>query len=295
MRTLLTPDRVVIALSSALLGMLLNVISNWVSAEGGLALNLLVAAFLLSGIIAVFYMARATHIQVRMGQAIALRSDADRRREARKGLIVFISAYNPLKDENFRCLPEEEKKAKMAEFRAAAQALDYTRLNLELSNLEPAIRAVQAHSARLEHCWLIATAGKNGSHVFAPVLEKYLVEKLGIKKRQGNVGCQFHYGEPYQVSIDKVSETEVVDKTRRLVEVIFKEAHRAAIHLPDKEIIADITSGTRNLVLGMILACQDSQRDLQFMGTQYDPDTGRPVGELLPIVFNFEPQFVRKE
>jgi hypothetical protein len=37
----------------------------------------------------------------------------------------------------------------------------------------------------------------------------------------------------------------------------------------------------------MILACLDSDRDIQMIGTHYDAE-GRPTGTLFPIVFKFQ-------
>jgi hypothetical protein len=292
MRNILTLDRVVIFLASTLFGMLVNVFSNWVSSTGGWILTFLFMAVPISGIIAVIYMARSSRVTVRMSQATAMRQPPDKLRNARKGMIAFVSLYNPIKDTKFRDLPKQEREARMAELRQAAIQSDYSRLNLEQSNLEPLIKAITDHQSRLQHCWLIATAGEQGSQVYVPALVKYLREQKGIKERQGDQGCEFHFGEQYQISVDKRSETEVVEATRKLVESIFSEAHGEGIRLGDNEIIADITSGPRSMPLGMILACLDRQRDIEFTGTEYDAVV-TPTGELVPMIFNFEPRFVK--
>jgi len=226
-----------------------------------------------------------------MSPPIAMRNPPEIIRNARKGMIAFVSLYNPIKDSTYKDLSRKEQEKKMDEFRKAAKELDYSRLNFEQSNLEPLIKAIVTHRSKLQHCWLIATAGERGSQLYVPVLIKYLREQKGFAERNGDFGCEFHFGDKYQISLDRVSETQVVDDTHKLVESIFTEAHGSTLQLADNEIIADITSGPRSMPLGMILACLDCQRDIQFTGTEYDPIV-TPTGEPVPIIFNFEPQFL---
>ena len=166
-------------------------------------------------------------------------------------------------------------------------------MNLEQSNLEPLIKAIVAHQSKLRHCWLIATSGDKGSQVYLPALLKYLREGKDIPALQGEAGCEFHTGEAYQVQVDGRGDTEVVEETRQLVDSIFQEAHQKEIRLKDNEIVADITGAPRNMLFGMLLACLDGQRDIQFNATDYAD--GVPTGEPVPMIFHFEPRFVKNE
>ena len=74
-------------------------------------------------------------------------------------------------------------------------------------------------------------------------------------------------------------------KARDVVDGIYREA-AAEYKLKPKDMIADITGGTKGMGLGMFFACVDGSRDLEFIGTHYD-ENAKPT-DLLPMIFDFE-------
>lgn len=256
------------------LNLLINVISTIFSLQT--ALIFMLPVMVVMGLIVIaFAISQNQQIIVRMGPAIALRTESDYKLNARKGLIYFIPSYNPVKVEKTKQLTGEQ-------VLAAVENKDYGKLELEKSNFETAIKAITCHKSALRHCWLIATGGKDGSWYLVPLFEKYLQEQ------QGMMECKFHYGPDYQVSFEG-DDTDVVEKTHRLIKSIFQLAIEK-YNLTENDIIADITSGPRSMPLGMILACLDGTRDIEFIGTPYK--NGKPEGKLIPMIFNFEPQLV---
>jgi hypothetical protein len=58
-----------------------------------------------------------------------------------------------------------------------------------------------------------------------------------------------------------------------LVQQIYKEAE--ALGIPRSEIIADYTGGTKSMTAGLILACTEQDRDLQYMKPRRYTTDGR--------------------
>lgn len=199
----------------------------------------------------------------------AMRSQDDETLYARKGFIGFVSLYN----NPGKLTPEE--------LQVAIASLNFKRLQLENSNLQPMLYALKAHASQLQHCWLIATIGSEapGSLPYARVIAEYLRQCQGVQ-------CTFHYGNAYALPLD--DDTDVLQKTYDLLtKRIFREA--VQLNLLPQDLVADFTAGLRSMTLGMVLACLDKERDIEFVGTRYDHDA-KPTGGLTPIVFSFEPE-----
>lgn len=261
------------ALASLLLGMLISVVSNWLSEQWARYLPWLVGAAALAALAwLVVTLRHPAGIDVLIRAPRTARTEAEAARYARRGFVGFVPLFT---QQGERLAPEECKKA-MA-------ALDFDRLNLENSNLAPTIKAILTHASRLEHVWLLSTTGKDaeGSLPAARLLAEYLRQRKGLT-------CQFHFGDDLSIVMD--DDTEVLQKTYEVVRSVFTAAETSReINLPPREMIANITTGFRSMTLGMVLACLDREHDIEFVGTHYGPD-GQPVrGDLLPITFSFEP------
>lgn len=202
------------------------------------------------------------------------RTETETKRYAKKGLIVFVSLYKPIKSIT-------AKKLSIEEIKKAANSLDYYSLDLEKSNLQPAIEAIYCHKEKLKHCWLIGTTNvskKEGSVMYQDVLIQFLKKEKGIN-------CDFHYGQDYAIPLD--DDALVCKKTYEILTRIFEEA--SSFGLECKDIIADYTSGIRSMVAGMILSCLHRDNDIQLIGTRYN-NIADPEGELFPIYISFEPE-----
>lgn len=272
-RRFLRMQRIAMTMAGLCFGLLLSVFANWLSEKLVWLIPLVITAALISGVIGVvLYLRKPVSVEVLIRTPRTIRSPADAQRYARRGFVGFVPLYTPKRGMAADALsPEERLKA--------AEALEFDRLDVEASNLQPTIEAIVSHADRLEHCWLLATKGSNvpGSLPYARLLAEYLRQR---KKMQ----CDFHYGEPLSISLD--DDALVLSKTYDQVRQILKEAELKG--LSAQEVVADMTTGVRSMTLGMVLACLDGDHDVEFVGTRYD-ERGQPTGKLFPVIFSFEP------
>lgn len=256
-------------------GLLVDLLSDWLGESGTGLVPVIVAVcvvgFLLS---AWFWLRDPGRVGLRLEPVKTVRTEAEKQRTARRGMIACVSLYRPTGRSQAAELSPEE-------WRTAAEQLDYHALDLVNSNLAPTIDAITTHASRLEHCWLIGTSNTDpqvpGSGIYAPVLEAYLQQECGVE-------CNIHYGSDLDVSLQ--DDALVFNRTVELMQIIFKEAE--GLGLAPADMVADFTSGIRSMSLGIILACLDGDRDIQMIGTRYGAD-GRWTEDRFPIIFGFEP------
>ena len=259
------------AVAAGVLSVSSNVVANVIASSNW---RIILIFLITGGIIGlVYWLSRPKRVDVTIKAPITLKSEQDRLAYAKSGLIVCASLYKPNEG-------TKASKLKPADRLMAAKEQNYTLLDLENSNFATAIEAISTHASQLKYCWIITTTSSDGkqsaSAPYVPVLVKYLQEVNQVK-------CKFKY-EGYSVTLD--NDSEVTIKTRNLVNRIFKEAQK--LRLKDEDIIADITGGMRSIPLGIILACLDGHRKIQFIGTHYDQNA-RFSGPLYPMVFDYEP------
>ena len=146
------------------------------------------------------------------------------------------------------------------------------------SNLEPPLRAVEYHykTGSLRDCYLIATLDtdhESGSKDVPPVLEKW------FKALYPESSVVFHHGDSLCVSSRDYVELW------RLVDKLFL----TSTHKPE-HIIADVTSGTKLMSVGVALACLPEKRTMQYMSAGRDW-RGEPLkeGQLTPILVDIDP------
>jgi len=272
-RRFLRLQRISLSLAGFSFGLLVAVFSNWLSEQWVGLLPWVAAVAILSGVVALaLYARQPIGIEVAITVPVTIRSPDEAKRYARRGFVGFVPLYTPKRGTPAESLTLEERLA-------AVEGLDFERLHPRESNLQPTLEAILSHTGRLEHCWLLATRGEEvaGSLPYARLLAEYLSSQEGVR-------CRFHYGEEYTISLN--DDALVLSKTYDQVRRVFQEAAR--LDIPPREIVADITTGVRSMTLGMVLACLDRDQDIEFVGTHYDAQ-GRPVGDLFPIIFSFEP------
>lgn len=248
-----------------------NVASNLFAS--GLLFRVLLIASVLTALMTLVVTMRQRPIRARLGTPRVIRTASDAQQLARRGLIGFVSLYQPQAGSPLLGRPPEE-------WLAAANPPQLAILDLDHSNLAPLLQSILAHKQKLEHCWLIATKGHapgTSSSTYVAAVKAYF--------RAKRMTPTFYAGPDYSVDIAH-DEALVPEKTMRMVEGIFASADR--IGLGPNEIVADITPCPRSMALGMTWACLDGSRDVQFMGTRYGPD-GKTVGVSVPIIYDFEP------
>jgi hypothetical protein len=258
-----------------MLGLLLNLGSDWLAGPGLVLVPLIVAIFILAFLVSAWLWWRnPDRVGIHLQYVKTLRTETERAQHGRRGLIAFVSLYRPDRASPAAQLQPED-------WQRAARDLDYEALDLPRSNLATTIEAITAHASHLEHCWLIGTTATDsqtpGSDVYIPSLVEYL-------RREYDVHCEFHYSPDLAISLD--DDALVFDKTIDMLRGIFRQA--VDLKLSDSDIVADFTGGIRSMTLGMILACLDGDRDIEMIGTHYGPD-GRWAGPRFPIIFGFEP------
>lgn len=217
---------------------------------------------------------RGADIEVILKAPVAFRS-AQEYRYARRGFVGLVSPMNTahLDDTTQKVYRQNpELLDRLVEDR------DYAALGLTASNLGQLIAGVCAHKPRLEHCWLVTTPG---SQKWARLLEAYLKDEAGLS-------CKFHHGERYTVSaVGGSNDSDVVKRTYDVVKEIFQEARDFGLNRRD--IVADITGAWKTMTFATILACLHKERDIQYVGAEYDSE-GKPIRDrLTPLLFSFEP------
>lgn len=248
---------------------ILDKIVSW----GNLNLEILLAFLLVLAPVIIALSLKYKEIKVRMTPPFPIRTKEEEDANSRKGLIIFLSLYHPIRGMAKKLTKDEKIEA--------AKNYDYEKLDIENSNLETTVRAILMHRKNLEHCWFIGTKSdveESSSILYEDVLIKYLEDKYGIKREL------FHKGDKYAIPLH--DDSAVYEKTYRLVRSIYSKAKKE-FNLKPCDIIADFTGAPRSMALGMILSCLNNDRDIQFMGVKYDSESN-PIGKPFPIIFNFE-------
>lgn len=277
LRRLLRLERITFGLTGVAFGFLLSMVANLLSGEPYRFIPIVGGATVILALISGLLVVRN-----RPGSAMLIRSPrtirtaGDAERYARRGYVGFVPLYKPLRHSAANQLSVEQRLE-------AAKNLDFDALDIANSNLQPTVQAISTHAARLGHCWLLSTACADpsapGSQPYVRLLAEYL-------RQVKNLRCHFHYGEPrYCVPLD--DDSLVLSKTYDHVRDIFIEAEKLGIG--PQEIIGDVTTGTRSMMLGIALACLDQDHDFEFVGTRYNEE-GQPTGALLPVIYSVEAQ-----
>lgn len=257
-----------IALAGGAVNVLSNVLATLIASTNWKFLIIILSALIVVAV--VYWIVRPQKVTVHI-ETNPLRTPEERKAKARRGLIVCAGLYSPLPGSAARDLTPEQQ----LEY---AKSEDYRQLDFPNSNLAILIEAVTSHSPTLEHCWILTTTAADGrgksSAPFVPAVIRYLRE-------QREVTCQFHV-DGWAIPLD--DDAAVTVKVRDMVNRIFVEAKK--LGLEEEQLIADITSGMRSIPFGIILACLDKQRDIQYMGTRYG-DNAKPEGPLFPVLYDF--------
>jgi hypothetical protein len=266
-------SQLVTSIASLLFGMTISIASNFLSDQWSKFLPYFGGATLVAlGLSFWVWLHKPAGMDILIRAPRTVTTEAEALRYARRGFISFVPLFTQHGPPSENLAPDERE--------LAIKNLDFEKLHFEKSNLAPTIKAILTHASQLEHCWLLSTTSKNGpgTQKTARLLAEYL-------KQNYKLSCQFHYGDDLCVTMDE--DTEILQKTYDIVKEIFEKAERS-LGILGKEMVVNITTGVRSMTLGMVLACLDGERDIEFIGTKYDDNTGKPTGDLLPITFSFE-------
>lgn len=273
LRRLFRLQRISAGLVGLTFGVLISVLANLLSGPLAQFIPVLLALLVVSTIVALVIYLRepVSPVKVAIRSPITIHNELDAGQYARRGFIGFVPYFTPRWGSPASKLSREERQQAVA-------ALDFATLDLENSNMMPTIQAIASHKSRLQHCWLIATTGKEGegSAAYTQLLVNCLATKYGIE-------CQFYQGERYTINLE--SDAELPQRIYDQVVKAFGESERKG--LTPRDLVVDVTTGIRSMALGATLACLDSEHDIEFVGTAYDSN-GNPSGPLYPIIFNFE-------
>lgn len=255
---------------STLIGYFINVfsavtpISPWVAGIG-----------ILAGSVIVLFLNFTRPSQTSVGDhnQIILRSPREENEKAKEGLVVVLPLYPA------PCDAEEKRR-----FIDRVKAGDYQALDFTKTNFAHVVRAIEINQGKLKHCWILSTASTDGA-IGSDVYLDCFIDYIKTEKR---IQCEFHT----DFRIETVDDSSITEKTLGYLDMIFKSLKK--LGLKENQIRVDCTGGPRSMTLGIFLACLDSQRDIQFMGTRYD-ETGRPTGALFPMVTHFQVRTNNKE
>ncbi|MEL6354786.1 MAG: CRISPR-associated protein [Cyanobacteria bacterium J06627_28] len=161
----------------------------------------------------------------------------------------------------------------------------------------PAEIAIRHHwqqgRGRLRYCWLICTP--DALSATQQFLEQLKQECLAQK-------IPFHtYNTPEQsfppaakiaaslhVRLVMIEPKWVHDPNhiRQLVDQLYSEAKQQA-GLTSEHIIADYTGGTKSMTAGMVLACSEPERELQYWASQYGNDGEIVESQLMKVTLAY--------
>ena len=126
------------------LGLLLDFASDWLKGAGATFMILIFALFAVALVTSTWLWWRDPgRVGLNLEPVKTLRSDAEKRQYARRGLVAFVSLFRPAPGSAAARLAPED-------WQAAARAEDYARLDLPNSNLGTTIEAVASHASRIE-------------------------------------------------------------------------------------------------------------------------------------------------
>ncbi len=183
LRRYVRAQRVFVGLAGLAFGVLVSVFSNYVFERSTSLLPWVAAFALVIGVVGAIlsWRQRPPGIEVMIQAPIAVATEREQKAYARRAFVGFVPIYTPSRGSQAEKLSADERAHCIAE-------LDFARLQLEESNLAPTIKAITSHKDRLEHCWLVATSGKEapGSRAYVGLLAEYLTHVKGV-------GCRFHY------------------------------------------------------------------------------------------------------
>lgn len=121
------------------------------------------------------------------------------------------------------------------------------------SNLPTFQAAVQHHLPELRHCWLLVTPERQA-------------EADEAKKKFNNVTFSdsliqhLYHSQACYEAVKNIFQTDV-----------------PRLGFEPKEIIADITGGTKPMTAGMVVACVEGDYALEHVAAKFDPE-GKPIG-----------------
>jgi hypothetical protein len=179
MKRILNMNTAIILVSTTigfLLGVLGNIFFEWAkSILGLLTLTILLVSLSLGLAILLAWLLSKKHSHVILRQAIKLRVPDERKRNAKRGLVSFVSLSKPKITGTALAQAIET-----GDFQAV---YDFDNPSF---NWQPLIHGIVAHQSKLEKLWLIGTESTDstnpasGSAYFLPLLQKYLTEKHQI-------------------------------------------------------------------------------------------------------------------
>ncbi len=138
-------------------------------------------------------------------------------------------------------------------------------------SVEHALHTIRHHAGGLAdgqvlHCWLVMQRGNAAVQIASNTLASQVAEnKLAARL------------EP--VLVDRPD----VESTYQAVRHVF-EQKAPAEGLSERDVVADITGGTKPMTTGMVLASLDGARDLEYVESQRD-DAGDPIPGTLHVVW----------
>ena len=224
----------------------------------------------------------------------------EQKKEARSGLVIFLSVYTNFdvekrftqnailkafkellnepgnKDgseinEVIKQKTKEEKEKWQNELDYKISTKDYSGLGLDNpqgTNFGHLIKAIKAHSdsKKLQHLWIISTKSNKEKAATSDAYAEFFKEYVNDEIRRE---IKVHYDlEKYCIDI---TEPSLISKnTHDLIRQIYKEAKKKDIKLKPKDIIVDITGGVVSMKLGAVIASLAKDQDVQIIISDYN-------------------------
>ncbi|MCB2160709.1 hypothetical protein KQH40_01340 [bacterium] len=141
------------------------------------------------------------------------------------------------------------------------------------STIDHSTYAYEHHLERLAHCWLISTEESKDN---ASKLQQEIQARPNNQVRVHNI-------------VDTIVDADDPKSTYDAINQIFLQAED--LHIPEQEIICDITGGTKMMSVGMSLACSKTQRQMQYIKTNKEDGKPKEGGPKKAMLIRTSPWF----
>jgi hypothetical protein len=192
----------------------------------------------------------------------------------RQGLIVFLSLYglSPSGSSKLKAEPWYDENKEEVRIKVALEKKDYKALYLDddsLTNYGVPTMAIKEHATELKYVWIVTSESKRSSLQSS---SNFLSTYMTFLREESIVRKEVEFITDYKINIDE--DSQVSKRTSEVVQKIYKRASESPFNLSEKQIIVDVTSGTKSMTVGAVLGSIAQERDIQLFTSDYKQGKG---------------------
>lgn len=176
------------------------------------------------------------------------------------------------------------------EFREALRSGDLSRLPLSRAtpSIGSAVLLLETYRDSLKEVFFVTTRSTGGgsSSDAVPLLQQWARTNLGDR-------IVIHTDKRYEVDLEE--DDRVARQAYDVCELIFNRLAKEKKYQPKgREILVDVTGGTKSMTLGLLLACLHPEQDVHLVGVHYKPNGDADWSTSFPMGIHFDPRLEGK-